>query len=89
MASNDGMSPLHFSLHCFLFHKDEDWAAFVNEPQTAGELEALRSSVSRGCLFGEDQRRDDMVRELELESTMRERGRPSRRTMLETARMPL
>ena len=66
-----------------------DWAAFVNEPQTAGELEALRRSMNRGCPFGEDPWRDDTVRALELESTMRERGRPSRRTMVETARMPL
>jgi len=66
-----------------------DWVDFVNEPQTTEELEALRRSVNRGCPFGEDQWRDNMVRELGLESTMRERGRPSRRKMVETARMPV
>jgi putative transposase len=63
-----------------------DWAQFVNEPQSAEELESLRRSVNRGCPFGEDQWRDKMVDELGLESTVRDRGRPSRRRMVEEAR---
>jgi len=64
-----------------------DWVEFVNEPQTAEELKALRRSVNRGCPFGDDSWRDEMVRTLGLEATMRERGRPRRRQMVEEARM--
>ena len=39
-----------------------DWVEFVNEPQTVEELEALRRSVNRGCPFGDDQWRDQMVK---------------------------
>lgn len=69
--------------------RPSDWVEFVNEPQTAEELKALPRSVNRGCPFGEDQWREEMVREFGLESTMRERGRPSRRNMVETARVPI
>jgi putative transposase len=30
----------------------DDWAARVNEPQSEGELQAIRRSVKRGCPFG-------------------------------------
>ena len=53
-----------------------DWLGFVNEPQTAAELTALRRSVNRGCPFGDDQWTDETVGQLSLESTMRLRGRP-------------
>ena len=55
-----------------------DWTAFVNEPQTAAELEAIRRSVNRGCPFGDDDWRAAMVAELGLESTLREPGRPKK-----------
>ncbi len=53
-----------------------DWVDFVNEAQTAAELEAIRTSVNRGRPFGDDAWRDEMVAELGLESTMRPPGRP-------------
>ena len=53
-----------------------DWAAFVNEPHTRDELEALRRSVNRGCPFGEDDWQIATAGELGLEWTLRPRGRP-------------
>ena len=69
--------------------RPEDWVEFVNEPQGKEELEALRRSVNRGCPFGDDDWQQQMVRELGLESTLRRQGRPSRRNMVEAARMPV
>jgi len=42
-----------------------------------------------GWPFGEDGWRDEMVREWGLGSTMRDRGRPSRRSMVESAGRPV
>jgi putative transposase len=53
-----------------------DWVAFVNEPQSEGELAALRRSANRGCPFGSEEWQAETVKELGLESTMRPRGRP-------------
>ena len=54
-----------------------DWVEFVNEPHGEGELEALRRSVNRGCPFGDDWQAET-VKELGLEHTMREPGRPKK-----------
>jgi putative transposase len=54
------------------------WVAFVNEPQTDGELEALRRSVNRGVPFGSDRWVQRTVKKLGLESTLRARGRPKK-----------
>jgi putative transposase len=53
-----------------------DWVDFVNEPHGEAELEALRRSVARGCPFGDDEWQAETVKELGLEHTMRNRGRP-------------
>jgi putative transposase len=53
-----------------------DWVEFVNEPQSAEELEALRRSVNRGCPFGEEEWVKEVVEDLGLESTIRPPGRP-------------
>ena len=55
-----------------------DWVDFVNEAQTAAELEAIRRSVKRGCPFGEEQWQAQVVRDLSLQSTLRPQGRPPR-----------
>ena len=54
------------------------WCEYVNAPQTEAELAALRRCVERGCPFGGDAWRDQMVRRLGLETTLRPRGRPKR-----------
>ncbi|MGA2498132.1 MAG: transposase, partial [Tepidisphaeraceae bacterium] len=53
-----------------------DWLDFVNEPQTAAELEALRQSVNRGCTFGGDDWQRELVERMGLQATLRPRGRP-------------
>jgi hypothetical protein len=55
-----------------------DWLEFVNDPQSTEELEPIRRSVNWGCPFADDQWREQTVRELGLESTMRDPGRPRR-----------
>lgn len=36
--------------------RPRDWVARVNRPQTAFELESLRTRVQQGCPFGEETR---------------------------------
>jgi len=57
-----------------------DWLAWVQQPQTAAELEALRRSVVRGRPFGSDRWAQRTARQCGLESTFRPPGRPSTKT---------
>lgn len=52
------------------------WSALVHQPQTAGELEALRRSVKRGSPYGVWAWARQTARRLGLEYTLRPRGRP-------------
>ncbi len=52
------------------------WVSFVNEAETEAELESLRRCVQRGQPFGADQWIEETARQLNLESTLRPRGRP-------------
>jgi hypothetical protein len=56
-----------------------DWLAFVNEPQTAAELAAIRRSAARGTPFGDDDWRDATSAALGLGHTLRPPGRPAKR----------
>jgi len=56
--------------------RPRDWLAWVNQAVTAGELEALRRSVTRGMPFGSPNWIKQTANELGLESTLRPRGRP-------------
>ncbi|MBA5868321.1 MAG: hypothetical protein GDA67_16635 [Nitrospira sp. CR1.3] len=56
--------------------RPRDWVARVNRPQTALELEALRTSVQRGRPFGEESWVRRLCRRCGLESTLRSPGRP-------------
>ncbi len=53
-----------------------DWLTWVNQPQTAGELEALRASVARGRPFGTAAWVERSAQRLGLQATLRPRGRP-------------
>lgn len=55
-----------------------DWAALVNAPQTAAEEAALRTCVNRQRPFGTDEWVAATTGPLELESSVRRRGRPRR-----------
>ncbi len=52
------------------------WTDLVNEPQTEEELAAIRRSVIRGQPYGSDGWVKTTAAQLDLESTMRSRGRP-------------
>ena len=55
-----------------------DWIGFVNDPGSATELEALRTSGRRGRPFGEPGWTELTVARLGLESSVRSPGRPRR-----------
>ena len=52
------------------------WREQVNAPQTAAEEEALKLSLQRGRPFGSPAWQGNTARQLDLESTLRPRGRP-------------
>ncbi|GJL64274.1 MAG: transposase [Nitrospirales bacterium] len=54
----------------------KSWVTRVNQPETAGELEALRTSVQRGRPFGSERWVKRTARRLGLGATLRDRGRP-------------
>ncbi len=51
------------------------WAEHVNEPQTEAEATSLRRSLERGVPLGDESWTQRVVRRLNLESTVRPRGR--------------
>jgi len=56
--------------------RQSGWVEQVNAPQTEAELAALRQSVQRGNPWGDESWSEEAVRTLELETTLRPRGRP-------------
>jgi len=54
------------------------WTDRVNQPLGEKELEAMRRSVQRGRPWGEEGWVESIARRLNLESTMRPRGRPKK-----------
>ena len=58
----------------------DGWREWVNEPQTQKELEALRRCIARGAPYGGDRWQKRTARALGLESSIRPRGRPKRKT---------
>ena len=52
------------------------WRSHVNQPETEAELAALRRCVKKGAPFGEEAWVQATARKLDLESTLRPRGRP-------------
>jgi REP-associated tyrosine transposase len=56
--------------------RPRNWSAWVNQPQTEAELEAVRRSLSRGQPFGESAWQHRVAERLGLEFTLNPRGRP-------------
>ncbi len=56
--------------------KPRKWLAYVNEPASEAELEALRRSCVRGTPFGSQSWIEKTATSLSLESTLRAPGRP-------------
>jgi len=55
-----------------------NWIDWVNQPQTAAELEQLRRSVNRGTPYGSADWVQCIATELGLEASLRPQGRPRR-----------
>lgn len=53
-------------------------AQWVNEPQTEGELDAIRRSVTRSQPYGREDWVGQAAASLGLESAVRPRGRPQK-----------
>ena len=60
--------------------RPRQWLKLVNESQTQAELEALRRCGKRGQPFGSEAWIETTAKELNLESTLRPRGRPKKTT---------
>ena len=56
------------------------WLDFVNKPETAAEVAALRQCIKRGSPFGSEDWTTAAVKDLRLESSIRPRGRPKKDT---------
>jgi putative transposase len=56
-----------------------DWLTWVNEPQGAKELEALRLSLNKGKPFGDEPWQASVTARLGLESSHRRTGRPRKK----------
>jgi putative transposase len=54
------------------------WVERVNKPLTAAELKAVRNSVHRGAPFGDEPWVQQTSSQLNLDSTLRPRGRPKK-----------
>lgn len=52
------------------------WTKLVNTAQTEAELEAIRKAIKRGRPFGDDNWTTKTAERLDLQSTLRPRGRP-------------
>jgi putative transposase len=55
------------------------WVKEVNQPQTEAELAAVRQSVQRGQPFGADSWVKKVADRMNLQSTLRPRGRPKKK----------
>lgn len=61
------------------------WSGYVDHPEPADELAALRYSVERGLPYGDANWCAAMVERFGLTSATRPRGRPRRRPVLDQA----
>ena len=62
-----------------LVPRSDDWASWVNQPLTIGELEQVRQSVNRGTPYGSDDWVARTAEQLGLEASLRMIGRPRKR----------
>ena len=62
------------------------WVKRVNEPLSQAELDAVRRAAQRGAPLGDQRWVESIARRLNLESTMRPRGRPRSRERGEARR---
>ncbi len=68
----------NFPLAQWPIAQPEDWIANVNEPQTVGEIAAIRRSVHNGCALGNASWQEEVAKTLGIPGYFRSRGRPRR-----------
>lgn len=56
--------------------RPKNWLKWVNQAVTVGEMEAVRKCITRGAPYGEESWVRQIAQRLNLESTLRPRGRP-------------
>lgn len=54
------------------------WLAMVNRPQSVAELKAIQSCVQKGCPYGSERYVKQSAARLQLDHTLRPRGRPQK-----------
>ena len=59
--------------------RPRNWITLVNRPENEGDLAAVRRSVNRGTPFGSEKWAQRTAVRLGIESSLRPRGRPSKR----------
>lgn len=64
-------------LHPWPTEPPQDYLSYLNEPQTASELETIRKSIAKNIPFGEDTWIGKMVDQFDLRQTLRGVGRPN------------
>jgi len=52
------------------------WVEHVNQPQHEAEIQAIAESIRRGRPYGGEEWQSKVTRQLSLEHTFRDRGRP-------------
>jgi putative transposase len=62
------------------------WARHINQPQSEGEVAAIRESLQRGRPFGREAWQRKVSRQLGLEHTFRHRGRPRKNPKADSAK---
>ena len=68
----------HFPLAEWPVPPPVDWLARVNQPQTIGEIAAIRRSIKRGCALGDASWQDEVAKTLGIPGYFRPQGRPQR-----------
>jgi putative transposase len=58
--------------------RPRNWVQRVNQAESEAELEALRASVNRGRPYGRENWVKRTVTKLDLQTTLRPRGRPKK-----------
>ena len=66
-------------LHAGPVKRRDDWLAWVNQPLTMQEKEALEKSIQRGAPYGGEKWQKQIAKKLGIESTLRPRGRPKKK----------
>ncbi len=66
-------------LHAGPVPRPANWLEWVNQPQSQEEVDAIRRSIARGSPLGEELWTKHIAETLSLQSTLRPRGRPTKK----------